>query len=35
MAGCFGNHWVDRYLENELFNHLKEIDELEELDEEE
>jgi len=23
MAGCFGNHWVDRHLENELNQHLE------------
>jgi rubrerythrin len=23
MAGCFGNHPVDRYLENQLFQHLE------------
>jgi len=23
MSGCFGNHWVDRHLENELFNYLE------------
>lgn len=23
MGGCFGNHWVDKHLENELFRHLE------------
>lgn len=22
MAGCFGNHWVDRHIEAELMRHL-------------
>ena len=26
MAGCFGNHPVDRYLENQLYRHLDETD---------
>jgi len=37
MAGCFGNHWVDRCLEQQLFDHLRkedEADELAELEEE-
>lgn len=31
MAGCFGNHWVDRCLEQQLFQHLREEDEADEL----
>jgi hypothetical protein len=31
MAGCFGNHPVDRYIEQQLFQHLKEEDEADEL----
>lgn len=27
MGGCFGNHWVDRQIENDLFRHLEEQDE--------
>lgn len=32
MAGCFGNHWVDRCLEQQLFDHLRKEDEAEETD---
>lgn len=31
MAGCFGNHPVDRYMEQQLFQHLREEDEANEL----
>lgn len=27
MAGCFGNHPVDRWIENELFRYLDSFDE--------
>ena len=33
MAGCFGNHWVDRCLEQQLFQHLREEDEREDTPE--
>lgn len=29
MGGCFGNHWVDRHLENELFRYLDSEEEFE------
>lgn len=29
MAGCFGNHPVDRYLENQLYRYLAECDDYE------
>ena len=34
MAGCFGNNWVDRHLENELFRYLESLEDLEEEEEE-
>lgn len=32
MAGCFGNHWADKIMEQQLYAHLREEEEL--LDEE-
>jgi hypothetical protein len=30
MGGCFGNHWIDRQLEDSLFNYLDSLEEEEE-----
>jgi len=34
MAGCFGNYWTDRIMEQQLYQHLIEEDEEDEANEE-